>query len=287
MSLACEPKESGRLLGGKPENKMDSEEQAEKQSLWSLLYLGTKSEKQAARACLLEFVGTFLFQFFGGLAGTYGAMHPDEGGAAGIAGALGNGLTLWLVISIIGDASGGHVNPAVTIALFTTLEGEGGVTSILYILLQLLGAVFGAMSAKALMPQTAAFDFTALGYYTKAGGIEDPAKAFGLEFIGAFLFLSVIYVVAVSKTFGKPDDSAKRNSFSAFAIGLTITTLALCVGFFSGCAINPARAFGPAIAFNVWHNQWVYWAGPILGGICGANFAKYVLASEISKPAKA
>jgi len=222
------------------------------------------------KACIAEFVGTLLFEFFGGLACTYGAMHAGEPGAAGIAGALGNGLALWLIIEMIGGVSGGHVNPAVSIALFITGQIKAARMA-LYVTVQLIGAVVGAAIAKACMPNDAAYDFKALGLYTKAGGIDDPFKGMMLELIGAVLFLNVIYATAVHK------NASSSNHWGPFAIGLTITTLALCVGFFSGCAINPARAFGPAIVFHDWTNQWVYWVGPIVGASLGAIFYKTLI----------
>ena len=57
------------------------------------------------------------------------------------------------------------------------------------------------------------------------------------------------------------------NKIAGFAIGLSITMGALFGGPFTGAALNPARAFGPALAANHWTNHGVYWIGPLAGGI--------------------
>jgi len=270
-----DPESQVALLGGGNGNNEASEKNlgagGSSFDMKSIFFNKNDTPLTLAKASIAELVGTFLFEFFGGLACTYGAMHAGEPGAAGIAGALGNGLALWLVIEVTAPVSDGHINPAVSIAMLVCGKIKI-VRALLYVLVQLIGAVLGAVLAKGLMPNDAAYDFTALGLYTKTGGIDDPFKGMMLEMIGAFLFLNVIYATAVT-----PNSAAKKNHWGPFSIGLTITTLALCIGFFSGCAINPARAFGPAIAFNVWTNQWVYWVGPIVGGSLGALFYKYLV----------
>jgi len=238
---------------------------------------GNKSIPEVGQMAVAELVGTFLFQLFGGLASSYGLMNPDSPGAAGIGGAFGNGLALWLVIEIIGHVSGGHVNPAVTIGLCASGKSPV-VTSLIYIIVQLIGAIVGAYTAKALVPDN--YNFQPLGLYGSDGD-EDAGLACGLEMLGAFLFLCVIWATACDKKSG-----AGANHWAPFAIGLTITTLALTIGFFTGCAINPARAFGPAVAFGKWKHQWVYWVGPIIGAVLGSLFYKHVIAADLA-PKKA
>jgi glycerol uptake facilitator-like aquaporin len=69
------------------------------------------------------------------------------------------------------------------------------------------------------------------------------------------------------------------------AIGLTVALDILFGGPFTGAAMNPARTFGPALASGHWANQWVYWAGPMLGGLmAGLIYGRYLLPDE-GKPA--
>jgi len=251
---------------------------AEDEGSSEYMMFGGKSMPEVAQMAMAELMGTFLFQLFGGLASSYGLMHPGSSGAAGIAGAFGNGLALWLVIEVFGHISGGHVNPAVTIGLCAT--GKSPVmTSLIYICVQLLGAIGGAYTAKELVPD--GYNFQPLGLYNTDGGAkdteEDEGKACALEFLGAFLFLCVIWATACDTKSG-----GNKNHWAPFAIGLTITTLALTMGFFTGCAINPARAFGPAVAFENFDHQWVYWVGPISGAVTGSLFYKYAIALDLS-----
>jgi aquaporin TIP len=75
-----------------------------------------------------------------------------------------------------------------------------------------------------------------------------------------FLLVFVVFATAV-------DERGAFDKVGGFAIGLTITVGALFGGPFTGAALNPARAFGPALAANHWNNHGVYWIGPLAGGV--------------------
>ncbi len=75
-----------------------------------------------------------------------------------------------------------------------------------------------------------------------------------------FFLVFVVFATAV-------DERGAFNKIAGFAIGLTITMGALFGGPFTGAALNPARAFGPALASNHWNNHMVYWIGPMAGGL--------------------
>ena len=81
-----------------------------------------------------------------------------------------------------------------------------------------------------------------------------------LEAVMTFFLVFVVFATAV-------DVRGAFNKIAGFAIGLTITVDMLLGGPFTGAAMNPARAFGPALAAHHWQNHGVYWVGPLFGGV--------------------
>jgi aquaporin Z len=98
-----------------------------------------------------------------------------------------------------------------------------------------------------------------LGTPDLASGIS---RTSGMIFEGVMTFFLVFVVFATAV-----DPKGAFNKVAGFAIGLTITMGALFGGPFTGAALNPARAFGPALAANHWTNHLVYWIGPLAGGV--------------------
>jgi aquaporin Z len=88
------------------------------------------------------------------------------------------------------------------------------------------------------------------------------SRTSGMIFEGVMTFFLVFVVFATAV-----DPRGAFNKVAGFAIGLTITMGALFGGPFTGAALNPARAFGPALAANHWNNHGVYWIGPLAGGV--------------------
>jgi MIP family channel proteins len=211
---------------------------------------------------LAEFIGTFALIFF-----SIGAICADQylrtaGQAAiGILGiAIAYGLAYAIMVSAVGHISGGHLNPAVTVGFWVTRR-LSTLQTLFYWIAQLLGAVAATYVLVAIVPETVwssmgrgimllAPDFTRL-------------HAMLLESVMTFFLVFVVFATSV-------DARGALNRVSAFAIGLTITVGVLFGGPFTGAAINPARAFGPALAARYWANHGVYWVGPLLGGVLAA-----------------
>jgi len=84
-----------------------------------------------------------------------------------------------------------------------------------------------------------------------------------LEAITTFFLVLVVFATAV-------DEMGTFRSIAGFGIGLTITLGIMVAGPFTGAALNPARAFGPALASSHWASQGVYWVGPLAGGFLAA-----------------
>jgi MIP family channel proteins len=203
-----------------------------------------------------EFFGTFVLIFIG--AGSICAnQFMGESGGGIVAIAFAHGLAIACSIAAVGHISGGHFNPAVTIGFWVTKK-LGTVEALLYWLAQLAGAIAAAYLLKAIFPAeiwgpvslgtpALAADFTRL-----------PGMI--LEGVLTFFLVFVVFATAVDK----------RNGFAgiaSFAIGLTITMDIFLGGPFTGAAMNPARALGPALAAGFWANHGVYWVGPLAGGV--------------------
>jgi MIP family channel proteins len=213
----------------------------------------TKSQKLVA-----EFIGTFALIFFG--AGSICAdqfLHSTGQGGLGLLGiALAHGLAIGLMVTAIGHISGGHLNPAVTIGFWVT-KRLSTFDAILYWIAQLAGAVAAAYLLRTIVPLET-WRNAALGTPELAHDFTRP-YAMVLEAVMTFFLVFVVFATAV-------DERGAFNKIAGFAIGLTVTMDSLMGGPLTGAAMNPARAFGPALAANHWANHGVYWVGPLAGG---------------------
>jgi len=225
-----------------------------------------------ARIFLAEAIGTFTFIFVGVLSITAG---PPAGPAAVSLAtiAFAHGLAIAVMVAALGAVSGGHFNPAVTFGFVAT----GRMTiprGLLYWAAQLLGAVVAAAVVR----------FT-VGNAAVSMGTPDVAPTVGilsaviLEAIGTFFLVLVVFGTAV-------DERAPKSVYP-FAIGLTITLSIMAIGPLTGGAVNPARAFGPALVSGHWTNHLVYWAGPLLGGALAGWVANGVFLEKAPTPAVA
>jgi MIP family channel proteins len=225
-------------------------------------------EKEWWKPAIAEFVGVFALVYIGaGSIVMSQLMGMGSGPAQLVLVALAHGLAIGVMVTAVAHISGAHFNPAVTVgALFTRkIKTDLG---IIYLAFQLLGGAFGALLLVASLP--AAFDGpSGTEYVANLGtpGIQTvtTAQAVFIEAILTFFLVFVIFGVAV--------DPKNNNGFKAaggLAIGLTVAMDVLMGGPLTGAAMNPARAFGPALVAGHWADHLVYWAGPLLGGILAA-----------------
>lgn len=222
---------------------------------------------------LAEFLGTFTFVFIG--AGSICAdqyLRAAGQGGLGILGiAVAQGLAFGIMVTALGHISGGHLNPAVTIGFWVT-KRLGTLQSIAYWIAQLLGAVAAAYLLVAILPESV-WRPVALGTpdlspdFTRLHGLA-------LETLLTFFLVFVVFATAV-------DSRGASHKIAGFAAGLAITVDILFGGAFTGAAMNPARALGPALAAHHWQNHGVYWVGPLLGGVlAGVLYDRVYLSSE-------
>jgi len=216
---------------------------------------------RSLRAPAAEFIGTALFVLVGA-----GSVIATQGGAAGLAIALANGIGLAVVVTIMLPISGGHINPAVSFALWLGKQIDGWTLG-KYVLAQLLGAIVGALLLKATFPASAV-RMTSLGTPQVSGSIGF-FNAIALEALFTFFLVSAVYGTCVSP-------QAQR--VGGFAIGLVVVVCALGGGgALTGAMMNPARAFGPALVAWDLHAQAVYWIGPLIGAAAAAGLWRYLL----------
>ncbi len=217
-----------------------------------------------AKHGILEAVATFTLVFVGAGSIIAASMPGVDMPLIGIA--LAHGLAIFVGVAATGHITGGHINPAVTIGFLVARRITIDRAAV-YIVSQLLGATIGAL-ALFLLTNEAARDAASLGTPLLGDGV-DPVTGIAIEAVLTFLLVFVIFQAAVH---------AKGPAIAPLAIGMTITIDILIGGPLTGAAMNPARAFGPALVGGYFNSDHiVYWIGPILGGSAAAGLAHYVL----------
>ena len=230
---------------------------------------------------IAELLGTFFLVFFGTGAAVETLLISDDLGTAGIGllGGLGDwiaialafGLTVMICIYVFGKISGAHLNPAVTIGLLVT-KNISLIDSVYYIVAQVIGACLGSLLL-----------FVCLGApAVTIGGLGATAPGLGVSYIqamvaeciGTFFLMLVVMGVAV--------DEKAEPGFAGITIGMTVATVIVVLGAFTGASINPARTFGPYLmdtllgGANLWAYFPIYLVGPIVGAILAALAYVYI-----------
>jgi MIP family channel proteins len=209
--------------------------------------------RQTLRPLIAEFIGVFMLVFIGGGAIITNANAMTSIGLAGIAAA--HGLALAIAVTATMSISGGHINPAITVGLWSVGRIDGRKAG-LYIVAQLLGAVFAALVLKGLFPPGAA-------QVKQYGALSLGADT---TLVGGILVEAVLTFFLAMAVMGTAVDPAAPK-VGGFGIGLTLWMCVLAGGPLTGAALNPARAFGPALVSGFWVGQIAYWVGPILGAV--------------------
>ncbi len=210
------------------------------------------------RKYLAELIGTFALVF----CGTGAIIINQETG--GIITHLGIAITFGLIVSAmiyaVGDISGAHLNPAVTIAFW--IAKSFPIKEIIpYIISQGLGAFIASISLKLLFP----FNNT-LGATLPSGS---AMQSFILELILTFILMFVILQVAKG--------TKEQGMFSGVAIGGVVLLEALFAGPICGASMNPIRSIAPAIISGNTEHMWIYIVAPITGAVIGVIIWKLLL----------
>ncbi len=224
-----------------------------------------------------EAIATYALVFFGPLSIILSAVAFGDGLSieAIIMISLGHGGAIGLMVYAFGHVSGAHINPAVTIPMIITKK-IGIADGIGYIVFQIIGAIAAAFTLKAILPELGA----KVNFGTQSPGdlINSSAmSAVGLEAIFTFFLVTVIFMTAVHKK--------AAAGIHGLSIGGMVFLLHLVGVPLTGASMNPARTLGPAIASGFWELHWVYWVGPIIGGIIAGLIMNHVFVKKAESEA--
>ena len=222
---------------------------------------------QLLKKFVAEFIGTFVLVYFAcGTAAALGCNGavPD---AAYFMTALAFGLVIVAMAYSIGNVSGCHINPAVSVAML--VSGKMGIVDFAgYIVAQFAGAISGAYALMLTLGKESGLGANAL--YN-----ENVTASIIIEIVLTFVFVFAILGVT-SKT--------ENSAVSGVVIGLTLTLVHILGIHFTGTSVNPARSFGPAIFVGgeALGNVWVFLVAPLAGGVLAALVYK-LLTCECGK----
>ncbi|XP_063076784.1 aquaporin-1-like [Engraulis encrasicolus] len=217
------------------------------------------------RAVLAEMVGMLLFIFIGITAAI--GNHNNSGPDQEVKVALAFGLAIATLVRTLGHVSGAHLNPAVTLGLLASCK-ISVLRAVFYIVAQMVGSVAASAIVVGLRPTS----LNALGL-NELNGVT-PVQGFGVEFL---LTLQLVLCV-ISSTDERRYDVGNS---APLAIGLSVGLAHLGGISYTGCGINPARSFGPAVILQSFNNHWVYWAGPMSAAVVAALIYDLILCPKI------
>lgn len=217
------------------------------------------------KACVAEFVATFGLVFIG--VGSIVVNHYTGGGVGLVGIAAAHGLAIAIGVAVTGHISGAHINPAVTFAMVITKRMSVGL-GLQYVVFQMVGAVLGAWVLSSVFPLMSLAAVT----------LGTPMLAPGLSMESGIIIEAVLTFFLVISIFGSAVDARGPKSIATFVIGLAVTMDILAGGPLTGAAMNPARAFGPALISGVWTDHAVYWIGPLVGAAAAGFLYKWLLA---------
>jgi MIP family channel proteins len=242
-----------------------------------------------ARVLAAEFLGAFALTFFGAASiVTVAALRAAQIGPNATAGniirsfgpegtifiALVHAIVLAVMITALGHISGAHFNPAVTVAALIGRHIEPALAA-MYVVTQLVAGVVAALLLKYIYPAS----FLTLVKWGAPAPAVDNGRALVIEAVLTFFLVLTVYATAI-------DPRGAFNKVAGFGIGLVLMFDILVGGPLTGAAMNPARAFGPALLAGIIdvNHFLVYWLGPLVGGALAALLYQYVFL-RVDEPA--
>ena len=187
------------------------------------------------------------------------------------------GLAVLTMVYAIGNISGCHINPAITIAMLTAGKISGKETAG-YIVSQCLGAIAGAGILLVIAKGIPGYSLETNGLGQNGFGEFSPMK-YSME--AGFIAEVVLTFIVLLVIFGSTSEDAPKG-FAGIAIGLSLVMIHLVSIPITGTSVNPARSLGPAlfVGANAIGQLWMFWVAPIIGGVLAALVWKNLLAKK-------
>jgi aquaporin NIP len=204
-----------------------------------------------------EFIGSFALVFCG--TGAVTVNEITNGAVTHVGIAVTFGLIVMAMIYAVGDISGAHLNPAVTIA-FAFNKDFSWKEVMPYLLSQILGAITASAILKYLFPQSLFLGCTL--------PLADSMQSFVLEVILTFFLMFVILNVAKG--------SKEQGMFAGLAIGAVVLLEAMFAGPVSGASMNPARSLAPAIISGHMEHLWIYLIATVIGALIAVVLYRFI-----------
>ncbi|WP_166355910.1 aquaporin [Phytoactinopolyspora limicola] len=208
------------------------------------------------RNAVAEGIGAFALTFVAVMTIVTGDITPY---------AVGQGMVILVLVAALGHVSGGHFNPAVTLA-FLLGRRIDVVGASIYWAAQLIGGIVAALTVLLVTSRDLV-----------AAGVPVPATEGDLNLAGAMILEAIAVFIVVLVVLGTIVDQRAPLSVYPFAIGLAYTAGIFAIGGFSGGALNPARAFGPAVVGGEWDGFAAWLIGPLVGGVLAWLVFEYVI----------
>lgn len=235
-------------------------------------------QQRGLPAYLAELIGSFLLVFFvtavfvlfvsTGSQAQFGSDFAVVG--------LVNAFALIGVVVVFGAVSGGHFNPAVTLAAAAVRRIEP-LDALIYVLAQLSGGVLGALLTKAILLDEGRP--THYGAASVSGLLSGNVGAAAVEAIGTFALVLVFLTLVFSRRGLK--------EWAPLAIGTTLGLAVMVGGPLTGGSFNPARWFGPALVGDSWGGVWPFLVGPVVGALAAVAVFRFVIEAGRATPTEA
>ena len=216
---------------------------------------------------LAELLGTAALVFIGCGSAVIAGQYI---GFAGIAFAF--GLIVLAMVYAIGNISGCHINPAITVAMLVARKISGK-DAVFYIIFQCIGAIIGAGILWAIASGNPGFSIDVNGLGQNGFDAHSPA---GYGLAACFIAEVVLTAIFLFAIFGATHKDAPKG-FAGVAIGFTLVLIHLVGIPITGTSVNPARSLGPAVFVggDALVQLWLFIVAPIIGGIIAALIWKY------------
>ena len=189
------------------------------------------------------------------------------------------GLTVLAMVYAIGNISGCHINPAITVAMLVAGKIKGK-DAIFYIIAQCIGGIIGAGILWAIASGISGFSLAGTGLGQNGFGTHSPAGYSLAACLIAEVVLTALFLFVI---FGSTHEKAPKG-FAGISIGFTLVLIHLVGIPITGTSVNPARSLGPAVFVggDALSQLWLFIVAPLIGGVIAPVIWKYVFEERVA-----